>query len=283
MKKKLLLFLTAVILIFSLSSCVEATIEYGEYHFSDGSIYQLITVTFDPATIPNDGTAYGSYDAESLTGFIKEALELLDFEVIKEENTDGGENADGTKAMGETVERVEINGLRYFESLTEYYIYFGITGDEKYEKSTAEKDEDKSNALFNYYKTKRRTVFAEIDERAQYFAEEFAKKGGDAFSYPNIYDQIASDIKDIDFRAFSYVYRYETYLDSIDMDADEKGIDTETGLNTFIYRIDYDTRDREIEITRRSANYIVWVTVAAGASVVAIAVALTFGKKKEVR
>ncbi|MDR3263371.1 MAG: hypothetical protein LBT30_03590 [Clostridiales bacterium] len=251
MKKKLILTATVLSLVFLLGSCAEAEITYGVYNFSDGSIVFEYLVDIDADTVSN-----GAYTIDDILTIIDLVFKSYGYA------TEIGENT--------------VTAQLAFDSKTDLYIYNGLTGDE-----IPEDDEDffKIGGFFyNTYVTRMQTVFNDIQET---IGSVYTENPIIAELAQEYYSTLASDIASFNYDAFTYVYRYETYYQSIGSDADIVEIDEETGLYSHVFKMTNAERGRTIELTQRSANYFTWAAIALGAAGVTVLILLAFLKAKK--
>jgi hypothetical protein len=230
-----------------LASCAEAEITYGYYVYQSGEIVYEFQI--EAADVPAVGGGSGmEYTSAQILEIAKTIFGAYGYETDVEGNI--------------------LYAWRYFESRTDYNIFYGVTGDE----APDEYDENfykEGGVFFEEYVYKMRTQFADIEEIVAQCANS-GLFGTDGLTSPEeiaFIENVRLDILAFDYTLFSYVYIYGTYYDSIDSNADEKIFDAETGLNEHIFYLDYDTKGRVVELRQRVPNLFVWVLSAAGVSV----------------
>jgi hypothetical protein len=249
MRKKLSLLILSVVLSLVLASCGKAEITYAFYVFQSGEIYQTIEVKIDEESLDVMG-----YDAKIICLITKLIFESADYyaEIVEGENI--------------------VYAERYFESRTDWNIYYGISGDE----APDEYDENfykVGGVFFDEYISKGASPFGDIEEIiASVVDSEILEAIGAAREYDAaVIAMIRDDLIELDYTLFTYVYRYSTYLDSVKFkDADEAGFDEETGLNSFTFFMNHETKGRIIESSQRVPNIEAWFLTAAGAAVLVV-------------
>jgi hypothetical protein len=248
MRKKLSLLILSVVLLLSLASCAEAEISYGFYVFQSGEIVQAIDVKIDGETVRNT-----NYDAAMICEIVGRILESADY------------------AVEIYVDNV-VHAERYFESRTDWNIYYGITGDE----APDEYDEDfykVGGVFFDEYISKGPSPFADIEDIiADLRKSQLLNPTGEIDEdYSAFLAMIRDDLAVLDYELFTYVYTYNTYLDSVKFkDVDETSFDEKTGLHTFTFVMDHNSKGRIIESSQKIPNVKVWFLTAAGVAVVVV-------------
>lgn len=226
-KKIILVFVILSISIILLCGC--ATVTYNNITNTDGSIKQEFVIEIDEG---NDMT-------------ILVPLQLM----FKDLNYSVTKSAESPN---------KLIASRDFSGLTEYYQFYGITGDETEESSA----EVISGFWFNKIKSTMQTVFADLNDEE--FVEPFYKK------YFIGYDINA--LKNVEF-FYNYGTKYATVYGE---DADFK---TENnGVYLYSWRLTYDNLDRQITLVQISPNSTVWYTVAIVGSLVLIALLVIISK-----
>jgi hypothetical protein len=225
---------------------------------------QTIEIKIDEESIENQYNQY--YTAETI---------CLIAEVIFESADYAAEIREGNVVYAE----------RYFESRTDWNIYYGITGDEPPD----EYDEDfykVGGVFFDEYISKGASPFDDIEEIiASVLDSGILDAIGDGSDFDAaLIAMIRDDLAVLDYELFTYVYKYNTYLDSVKFNADAASFDAETGLHTFTFFMNHETKGRIIESRQRVPNVTVWFLTAAGAAVLVILAVYLIGSlsgKKE--
>jgi hypothetical protein len=240
---------------FLLASCAEAEITYSYSVYQSGEIVQSFEVKIDEESLK---TAFP--DEENLkayAAYIRDTVKIIfeDISYAAEIRKDGTVYAE-----------------RYFESRTDFNIFYGITGDEPpdaYDESFYKV----GGVFFDTYVTKTESVFGDIEDVIADVRDEgsYLNPTGEVSEQDRaVIEKIKDDILLIDYELFTYVFKYNTYLDSLDMNADVKELNEETGMHTFTFFMDHETKGRVIEYTQRVPNVTAWFLTAAGVSVLVV-------------
>jgi hypothetical protein len=246
-RKKFLVLSLLLVLSLSLASCAKTGITYGLYIYQSGEIVQAFEVKIDADSLQNTG-----YDAETVCKIV---------EIVFQSNLYATEIRENNVVYAE----------RYFESRTDYNIFYGITGDEPAD----EYDENfyrVGGVFFDTYVSKGESVFGGIEEIiASVRQSGFLNPTGEISAKDEaLISMIKDELLTLDYELFTYVYKYNTYLDSVDFNADEKSFDAETGLHIFTFFMDHSTKGRIIESEQRVSNIAAWFLTAAGISALVV-------------
>lgn len=143
-----------------------------------------------------------------------------------------------------------LKASRYFSSYTDYYIFYGITGDEENENE----GDIVKGFWFDKYVTVTSTVFADLAD------ENFVKPYHDIY-FKN-YD--FNRIKDVEF-IYTYGTKYATvYGEDADFTSENNGV------YLYTWYLDYDNITKNITLVQIAPNSAVWYTIAIVGSIVLI-------------
>ncbi|MDR1939630.1 MAG: hypothetical protein LBQ40_02400 [Clostridiales bacterium] len=256
MKRKLLLAVCLICAAAALSACADADVEYAVYNYSDGAIAYSISVEIKEETISNP-----IYDAQTITIILSEVFKAYGYDTVTE----------GSKVVA---------GM-YFESRAAYDAYYGI--DEEEEVSDDTEFYKVGGLFYDKYVTRRASVFKDVEQTVERACREnpYLKDAAITDDLGEIISYVKDDVALLDYEAFGYVYRYETYLKSIDSNADKKEFDESTGLYAHVFEMDYSAKGEIIELNRTVPNQITWTAAAMIIAASVVAAVLVVGKKKK--
>ena len=240
MRKKLIFVVVIALAALFLGACGDATITYGVYNYQSGEIVQEFTVEI------------GESNPKEVAELVGVILQAYGYEV--------------------EVENYTVTAARYFESRTDYDIYYGITGDEPYE-SQGEDYYKEGGVFYNKYITKMQTVFANIEKEVTsgYAGIMSDIEGLQENEVIKLIRDYADKIEELEYDALKYVFIYGTYYRSLDSDADIKSYDRESGLYLHTFEMQGAERTRTITLIQSGANYLTWAALALGAALVVAA------------
>lgn len=229
MKKIAALFLT-ILLGATLSGC--CTITYNQFLYPSGAILQEYVVEIDPAF--SDGKGHTAEDVKTI---VKTIFEQNEYRVSVDDEG-------------------KVHGARYFASYTDYYVYYGLTGNE-HPKEASERVE-------GFWERKiistRETVFAKFDDKA--FVDSIAQK-------------YFSEYAALEKENFRFIYNYGTKYDTV------TGIDydayyVQNGMHVYSWELDANSASKSITTVNVTPNKTTWYSVAV-LGVLAVTVCVVLG------
>lgn len=222
---------------------------YSSYSLGNGSVYRGITVTFDIRFINDINEAHSNSNSNIS---VKELLEYIKVEL------------DSIGYVSSIDMSGKVSSSVKFDSVTDLYIAYGITG---YENDSGSDYETKKGFFFNDITVTQDSVFSDIETNES-----------------SIFNVLYSLVLDcgVSRDEVSLVYQYGTPYQIVKTNAGKTFYDSESRTYFHEFRMNVDTATEKIVLTQHSPNSLGWylVAIAVAAFIAAIAIFRAYARSK---